>query len=616
MLTNDRTNDFLQLLQHCFDGSPASGSKEIDALYSTLTAAFGAFRIELGLNISNAQPTNQKAQLNGIFAELEVNVSSMLSDSRSLDALFIAKGWNPASIVYDNPVPIERQYAAQELESTHGTRFSQLRRQLDFGVPVDGLFDALTPSELEYVQRGIGCAFLKKAWQEVNKQCKKYGYITREVPRREGYQLVVDTPVLQDLRLYVPGIRELTATAYEAHALEEWATHLSSVRWWNYPFSRPWPAPIEYERAFHDAPDRSAFLSGLRRLLDAVEPILAIPDEDNLLFREDNQVFFEAEREEMRRYALRRARVIAKRMGRWLQLRQKLAEEQFLEALERILLVPEWDVKWKPTSKLTVAYYHTEHDAELHFDFLLTRLRENMPRNHITLSTFQRRLEQFLDNPLAKLTRVGFDVKPSSFDFKSLHKALIDQFPQYTFVDGVSDITDEQVGQFTEDFWSRFAETISWRMPWARKALKILPSGLGENSTADTPASGMIDNAKADVKSLLLDDYILPGFERHSIDAFLLQKGLLKSDKGVLIGVGTHRAGTWAAVRSALNYHEVIIDMPNQLAADVFAYTYKVSVSKNTMNYIPAERSLTNTWRKNDKFYYDLLEAISEAFFK
>ena len=147
----------------------------------------------------------------------------------------------------------------------------------------------------------------------------------------------------------------------------------------------------------------------------------------------------------------------------------------YLEALERILLVPDWDDQWKPTSKLTVAYHYSEHDAELHFDFLLTRLRENMPRNSIALNTFQRRLEQFLDNPLAKLTGAGFDVKPSAYGFKGLRKALIDQFPQYTFIDGVSDIPDERVGQFAEDFWSRFADTISWRMPWAKRALVLLP---------------------------------------------------------------------------------------------------------------------------------------------
>ena len=280
-----------------------------------------------------------------------------------------------------------------------------------------------------------------------------------------------------ELQRYVPGIRELSISQSPTvdHALEEWARHLNDLRWWNYPLSRPWPAPIEYEQAFHEASDRSAFVFALRRLLDAIEPILFIPDEDNKLFREENQALSEAKREGMRRYGLRRARIITKRMGRWLQLRQKPADEQFLEALERILLVPDWDDQLKPTGKLTVAYLHTEHDAELHFDFLLTRLRENVPRDSTTLNTFRRRLEQFLDNPLAKLTGAGFDVAPSAYGFKGLRKALIDQFPQYTFVDGVSDNTAEWVGEFAKDFWSRLADTISWRMPWARRALTLLP---------------------------------------------------------------------------------------------------------------------------------------------
>ena len=280
-----------------------------------------------------------------------------------------------------------------------------------------------------------------------------------------------------ELQRYVPGIRELSISQSptEDHALEEWARHLNDLRWWNYPFSRPWPAPIEYEQAFHEASDRNAFVFALRRLLDVIEPILFIPDEDNKLFREENQALSEAKREDMRRYGLRRARIITNRMGKWLQLRQKPADEQFLEALERILLVPEWADQSKSPGKLTVAYYHTEHDAELHFDFLLTRLRENMPRDSTSLNTFQHRVEQFLDNPLAKLTGAGFDVKPSVYGFKGLRKALINQFPQYTFVDGVSDITDERVGQFAEDFWSRFAGTISWRMPWAKRALSLLP---------------------------------------------------------------------------------------------------------------------------------------------
>ena len=284
--------------------------------------------------------------------------------------------------------------------------------------------------------------------------------------------------VRQDLQRYVPGIRELSISQSptEDHVLEEWARRLDDLRWWNYPLSRPWPAPIEYERAFHEASDRNEFLFALRRLLDAIEPILFIPDEDNPLFREDNQAFSEVKREEMRRYGLRRARIIAKRMGRWLQLRQKPADEQFLEVLERILLVPDWDDQWKPTGKLTVAHYYTEHDAELHFDFLLTRLRENMPRDSTSLNTFQRRVEQFLDNPLAKLTGTGFGLESSVYGFKGLHKALIDQFPQYTFVDGVSDITNERVGQFADNFWLNFTDTITHRLPWAMKALSTLPA--------------------------------------------------------------------------------------------------------------------------------------------
>jgi len=215
--------------------------------------------------------------------------------------------------------------------------------------------------------------------------------------------------------------------------------------------------------------------------------MLFIPDEDNPLFRQENQMLPEAKREEMRRFGLRRARIITKRMGSWLQLREKPADEQFLEALKRILLVSKWDYRLRPTDKLTAVYYHSDSDDELHLDFLLTRLRENMPRDSKTLNTFQRRVEQFLDNPLAKLTGGRFDVEPSIHGFEGLHKALVDQFPQYTFVDGVSDITDQGVSQFAEDFWSKFAYTISQRMRWANRALNLVDDIIEKSGANNKP---------------------------------------------------------------------------------------------------------------------------------
>ncbi|UOQ65723.1 hypothetical protein [Hymenobacter volaticus] len=601
MATNKRLNKFSLLLQQCFDDSPTVGSKAVDTLHARLTAAIAKFCVELNDNLLNV--ASPKAQLNGVYAALEEYEPLMLSDSRNLDALFIAKGWEPAGIVYDNPVVVQNQYANDDPEITFGPRFSELRGQLDSGMSVLELFDALTPPELGFVKRGLGCAFVIKAWEQVNKQSKNYEYIVREAPRKGKRLLIVDKPVLQDLLLYVPGMRELLALGNptEAQALEEWARHLSNVRWWNYPISRPWSAPIEYEQAFHEASNRDEFLLGLRRLLDAVELKLTIPDEENPLFREDNLVLSEAKRETWRRCALHRARINAKRMGQWIQSRQKSAGEQLLQALERILLIPNWNERWDPTGQLIVACYNDEQDTALRFNLLLTRFRENVPQTLFELNALRSRLTQFIDNPLMKLTAAHFDAGQNAYGFTGLYTALVDKFPQYTFIDGVKDVTKQQGDRFANNFWSSFADTITCRLPWAIKGLSVITNALGENDAPGAP-------------SFLLDDYISPNFKRHHVDSFLLKKGLVKQVDGVLIANSIHKAGIWAATRAALHQHEVIMDMSNELAANIFIHTYKASVSKNTMNYKPAEQSLTHTWKKSDKYYYALLESLSKVF--
>ena len=490
-----------------------------------------------------------------------------------------------------------------------------MRTRLSAGAQIDDVFASCSQAELRLIQKGFASVFLKKSWLELTEAYVLRGEIASEFPRKEGVLPMVTTAVTEDLRSYMPGMREMPFKYYptEGHAALEFARELNDLRWWNYPYSGSWLAPLKFEVEFHNAPDRNAFLAGCIRALSALIPILNIPDEDNLLFVEDNPGLPEPEREKHRRHGLRRARINAKRMMKWLLSRQQPIEQQLLDELEYIWLVPAWTEKGQLTDRLTVAsgFQHPEDDIFLRFQMLLTRFQDAIPTTPAKLNILRGRLTRILSFPSVGLTQANFEQK--AFKIRELTR----QLPYFNFVDGTSDFTKDKTIGVADDFCFQLTYAITSRLFWAEKALSLVMEAIGEEKLVDERhlTRGQAIKARRSTqanRSLVINGYLTPNTNRVQLDGFLQRRGMLRQVDGRLEADENYKAGMWAAVRRALSDYGILKYMSHKLAAGVFAHTYKAQVTAGTMNFIPGPRTKMLGRVEATKFYYDLMDLLKE----
>ena len=474
-LTNSALNRFLQFIRQGFAGELSFQNDE--TAFACGLRAFDSFTEEWESNLLNLSRKNKLPYLEGIFFKLEQFGRFMPRDNREIEDSLAFKGLN--FLLYKLPSHTPLDELANELSAglVADVRFYRLRILLaDRSADGFATFDAL---DLYAHQQLLAAQLVTLAWLTLTPAYTTLGGTAGAPPEKGHRRLDVKTPILEDLRSFMPEMREMTVDSHPTpeDVYIEFGRHLTSVRWWNYPYAGSWQAPIEYEHAFHDAPDKAAFLAGFRRPLKAIEPTLNLPDNDNPLFKEDNSHLLAENREKQRRQSIHRARVNAKRMHQWLQARQNPATTQLLEAVEYVALVPEWDDEvGSTTNTLTVADYLPEDELTLRFEMLLRRFQDEMPTAKSELNLLRDRLTRFLDYPATALAQA----EPEPAQHLLNLADLVRLFPHLILVDRTADITTQRTAKVARDFQAKLLALVVHRLPWARRGLELVLAALCE----------------------------------------------------------------------------------------------------------------------------------------
>ncbi|TGE21850.1 hypothetical protein E5K00_16420 [Hymenobacter aquaticus] len=474
ILSNKLFNKFIRLLQEGFAGELTFANNE-EASAFALNAHQDLLE-ELEDNLLNLHSKEQTLYLEGQFLKLERFGELIPRDNDEIINSLTKNGLAFLIEALGGYEPVELLADRLEPELVEELRVYRIRNRFLHSNSSDG-FAALTGPDLQTYQTVFSSQLLLLAWHTLTSLYTLRGGIESAVPRKRKWKIKLKTKILNDLRSYVPEMREMTVQSHptEEHIYTEWARYLTSLRWWNYPQSDSWLAPIEFEQAFHDAPDRQAFLAGFRRLLDAIEPILTLPDEENPLFTEDNYALSEMSRIEARKKSLHRARVNAKHIGQWLQLRQQAAAKQLMESLERIALVPECNQSGEPINVLTVADYYHEGEVTLRFEMLLSRLQNDMPAAQPELNLLHDRLVRLISYRTTETSQVDFEFGHGSPKLADLVLLI----PHFTLVDRTLDVTTQSMAKVADDFCARLLVTINHRLPWAQRASDLVKAALG-----------------------------------------------------------------------------------------------------------------------------------------
>lgn len=458
-LTNSKSNKFLQFVRQAFAGELSFQNDE--TAFACGLAAFDSFTEEWESNLLNLSRKSKLPYLEGLFFKLEQFGRFMPRGNREIEDLLAFKGLNFLLYKLAGNTPLDELANELSADFVAEVRLYRLRVLLADG-SADGFatFDAL---DLCAHQQLLAAQLVTLAWLTLTPAYTTLGGTASAPPEKSHKRLIIKTPILEDLRSFMPEMREMTADSHptEKDVYIEFGRHLTSIRWWNYPYAGSWQAPVEYEQAFHDAPDRAAFLAGFRRLLNAIEPILHLPDEDNPLFKEDNGHLLAENREKQRRQSLHRARVNAKRMHQWLQTRQKPAITQLLEAVEYVALVPEWDDEaGSPTNTLTVADYLPGDELTLRFEMLLRRFQDEMPTAQSELNLLSDRLTRFLNYPTTASAQADSEPTQHSPNLAD----LVRLFPHLILVDRTADVTTQRM-KVARDFHARLLALVAHRIP-------------------------------------------------------------------------------------------------------------------------------------------------------
>ncbi|MDQ2792849.1 MAG: hypothetical protein M3Y12_02405 [Bacteroidota bacterium] len=473
-LSNKYFSKFLRLLQEGFAGELTFANDE-EASVCALNA-HQKWLDELDDNLLNMHSTEQTLYLEGQFLKLERFGDLMPSDNDEITQSLTKNGLDVLLEALGGEGPVELLADKLEPGLVEEVRVYRIRNRFLHDNPNDS-FAALTGLDLQTYQLVFASQLLSLAWHTLTSRYTLRGGIEKAVPRKRRWKVKIETSIRNDLRSFMPEMREMTAQSHptEEDVYNEWGRHLTSLSWWNYPYAGSWLAPVEYEQAFHDAPDRGGFVAGFRRLIGAIKPILNLPDEDNPLFGDDNANMSQKSRDKMRQEHLHQARVNAMRMLQWLHARQKSAAAQLLEALEYIVLVPVWsDETWGPTNVLTIADYCPEREMTLRFELLLSRLQDNMPTTQPELNLLHDRLTRLVSYP---------NTAPLQADFESGHSSpnladLVLLLPPFTLKDRTPDVTTLKMAKVADDFCARLLTIINHRLPWAERALNLVEIAL------------------------------------------------------------------------------------------------------------------------------------------
>lgn len=631
MLTTTKQKAFVEVCSQHLLKKASYDVHQRSKLEEALTEASAALMDEIQHNLLNiGQVEAQKLYLKRVLDEL-AGLAPLLAPTngeilelwmRSAVAAKQANGKNEAE-EYQLQLPEEQQ------------RWLAFRSIGENQLDIQQLYPHFEPIDWQFYQADLGTTALLDAWTKVGALYIERGGVVSSSPKGHPHRkAAIDAQVIVDITTYVPWVLSSPRASYPADAdiFERWVSHLAGPAWVNYPFTRPWLAPIEYELEFFNGPDRGLFQAGIKRLLAATKPLLEMnPDDEQCwLFRNWNAAIAESKREADRRLRLSLARQNLKRLGEWLRLRSSPLEQQYLDALQTIWIVPAWTFLGGYTNKLLVAcgagkqdeqiddqesesdkmkreasrlnwLQQDEEESDLRFQMLYQELRCQL----VVLSglpAFERTLRQIttFSTDKIKTYRRSFE------DGQGLHIASLEAAirPFYLF-----DSTGKaaHLTEVTDDFWELLDRAVKYRKKWAEKAYRLIDEPL-----AATPIETMKAQSK---KPASQEKFFIPPFGTVQLTDFLVNHAKMieesKVERGKYVPTGAATPGRWGVLRVALIKaglaHDTLKPFPY---LKLFKELYNIQAEKSRMYDFLAPAIKSRNPSDDEAFYWQVLTLL------
>lgn len=454
----------------------------------TLEAAYyqqlAAFLAEVKHNLLNIQePQSQQLYLEDMLSEMSALSDLMAPSDGDILFPYMLRKTLPSVLIDEAEEDDLLMHEGGKQQALYN-RLWRLRKIKELDPDLRIMSKQLHARDWLAYQVELGSQVLQTAWNQVAVPYAQRGGFAGATPDEYRHRKPAVAPVLADLKAYVPWVMVWSKSYYrtEAHALDEWVYYLGGISWRNYPYTTSWPAPQEYEQALFTTPDRSAFIAGLKRLLAAAAPWLALKDDDEecWLLRE---TVTDSSQGVPRAITLQRARVSAQRMAAWLLLRERPIATQMLDALQRVVIIPAWNAFGEPTQAATIALPDKDQEQTQctpQFQLLLEEFRQHLPSTDAAWKLLRSQLTHLSQFPLAALKKAQEQCRTNSFQLAELAR----QLPLLRFVDLTG--TTHQLTEVAPDFWLNLEQVVQQRMVWAQQAYEAIAEPTSEYRLLDT----------------------------------------------------------------------------------------------------------------------------------
>lgn len=321
-------------------------------------------------------------------------------------------------------------------------------------------------------------------------------------------------------------------------ALTELALHIQSRCWTE---DDNWPAPLNYERFYHNVPDKLSWLKTVEELLDIVNVHFIDLKSCAKIFDSTNLW----QRTHLHEEILNRCHQGTERIRTWLTSKYKPAIRQFTEAIKKFKLYNN-PIFWDSCSDTEQVLHLYTNRAEMEcLDLLLDALEGEIQMGITPQAT------QVLAHTLAGIKKFAVQElitrqqEQITANFRQL------DFPR-EYTQFLWEGWNNSFRYFFTDppFWSYLIDSINLRVRYAQRAydLLILVEGKGSGITVQQPLP-----AQKSAKSLALDNNpfseILLNYTIEELTALLRELRLIDSENREST---TASPGAWAGVICAL----------------------------------------------------------------
>ena len=370
-----------------------------------------------------------------------------------------------------------------------------------------------------------------------------------------------------------------------------------------------YPPPIKYERIYRDSPERSAWLSALKTLLQVANPILC--DLENIV----SGSFFKNLPFEtdwwQKQQILGNCFCATGGLGDWLVNRQKSADLQIIDNICCVYSIVD-HCEVEGASAVFAIDLFRDFDEHERFLIAFKLFEEQVQQGLVSTTSLQvlsHRLEEIIQFPLKELLAKA-DGWQDDFDVAE----VVYSYPVLAW----KNIGDYQIPtKIIDGFWASFAAAMSLKIKWATQVQKLVSALLGLKTAASIPVSDLATGQKsllsAQTEKLneALSSSLMP---RHRLDQFLLDISMIRLDPefGCYRAVSGAKPYMWANVRAALTETLLISVSDDKDAAGIFSQAYGAVVSKGTMEQRPQKGATKRDNKARFQHYANVLDRLKE----